>query len=262
MRKIYMAIFMGGIIILMNGCKSTNNGIDVIDIIQNDLQVRLWEKLGENDSRALELQFSSLDEYGCKNVFIPYELNQTWYNIDINLQGIAIPEDCIPGNSPAYANIPLNNLSFTNYRFGIKLREVIDNQGMLTVTSDKYHLNIQDTKGVIFLNKTLMRIPPATLWGYLAYENDNNGTAASEFIAKLQTMTSPIVSAEGDYGYFIIDQIGRVTFSNTGNHQVQQTFIFQHDMSTMEQIKEMLTEYRSEYPEITFKIFTSEGAEL
>ena len=61
MRKMYILVLLGGIMILLNACKTTNNGIDVIDVIENDLQLRLWEKLGENDSRSLELQFSSFD---------------------------------------------------------------------------------------------------------------------------------------------------------------------------------------------------------
>lgn len=237
-------------------CGDDQQSIDIIEDIGNDLEFSLWEKLGPGDSRTLEFHVSTIDEYGCKNAIIPYQLVQTFYNIDVNFLGVTTPDGCEPGLAPARAEVAVAPLSAQEYRFSVRLRDVINNAGMLLIDPDKYELKLDDTKGLLFPYRILMRIPPNCLWGYVSQVASS---PAQSFLTDLSGYTKPLLLSEGNYGYFQVDPSGKLTMTFSDQDASHQTFFYGYDDQTSDQIKALLSDYRQANPDLAFHIFTSKG---
>ncbi len=190
------------IFILCTSCELAEIGDPVIDPnVDDEFLINLKETLSP-DRKQLTLDISTIKKESCLNSSISYSVAPSNGGFEVLLNDIMIPEDCVPGESPAQADIVLDPLLNGTYSFEINLRDRVANMGVLRIDSDRYRLDMNSTNGFSVVNTTLNKIPFNLIWGYIAYQDTSAESTATNFITELADISEEADLLTGSYGYF------------------------------------------------------------
>ena len=181
----------------------------IVPLIDQEFHLDLWQTLGESTLSNLEVRMTTIEDEECLNTRILSTYERTGRVTAITLYDILDPETCDPGSAPARGEERLTDLEPETYGIKIELRDVVSNDGTLHVTEDGYFIEMTESTGFTWLNKTIYRVPDNLLWGYVAFANAAEEARVADFVADLRAQGVPAELTEGYYGYF--------TVSNGGN---------------------------------------------
>lgn len=247
------------ILIFTIGCKDEPIVEDVNVTIEDEFNILLWEFLEENN-RSLSLNVETIKSESCENTLIDVTLSVATNNISFTVHDIPEP-DCPTPIYTATANVELGSLDSPSYKLIISLKNVIQNQGILTMEDDYYELVMEESNGIVIPEKILYKVPQNTIWGYVASDNSNADSVSDGFINELADATDEQDYIDGYYGYFsAVNNELTILNQNISQSSVRTFgFSYQGDNSDLNTI---LSTYRSQNSDVEFKIFTSSGEEL
>ena len=245
-------------LVFATGCKDDSSEAEVKILVQNEFNLSMKEDLGAA-TRTLGLRVKTIKAEFCENTIINVSPNINNDLLYISIQDIPTP-DCSSPIFFAAANVVLGVLEPQNYNLKITLKNVINNWGVLEVADDYYEIDMIDSDGILIKENRLYKIPKNTIWGYVAFENINQ-SVANNFINEVSGVSSARAYQDGYYGYFSVENNDLTILEEDFLHSKTNTFgfDFQGEVNDLETI---LSSYRSTYPSVEFKIFTSEGEVL
>ena len=259
MNKIAVLGAMMLFVVLNFGCKDdpTDEGLNIN--IEEEFKILLWENLASND-RTFHLNVETIQSQSCENSLIDLTPTAVGSQINLTIKDIPAP-DCPAPIFPAKANFEVGNLNLPEYKLQISLKDLVHNIGDLMVTDEYYDIQMADLNGIIIPNQRLYKVPTETIWGFASYATSDEQTYVDEFAAEVNGISEGKDYQDGYYGYFSVENNSLTIHNEDISNQFTQTFgrSFQNDISDLETV---LTKYRTLYPNIDFKIFTSKGEVL
>ncbi len=252
-----------GVIILLLvfnfGCKDDPNDDGRNVTIEDEFKILPWESL-EPDSRKFHLNIETIQSQSCENALIDLTPNAVGSKITLTILDIPEP-DCPAPIFPAHADFEVGNLNLTEYSLQISLKNLVHNIGNLMVTDEYYDIQMTDSDGIIIPNQRLYKIPTETIWGYASYATTDAEVAVDNFIAEVENISNGYDYEDGYYGYFSVENNSLAIHDEDIAMDYNQSFGFAFQDNLIE-LQTILSEYRSLYPNIDFKIFTSKGEVL
>lgn len=259
LKKLLLLVVFAGILVVPYACKVTNDEdtavdvdpvfeLDMIEDLQNNQELSFWV-------RSIELQ-------ECLNGTIGHNLEKTTSNINVSLNDIIAPSDCILGEAAAVTEIKLGFLPVgRTFNTEFTIKNTIKNKGTLTINSDAYLLSLDSKDGFGDIVEKLYKIPNNLIWGYVAYHDENlMGAIASDFQTDLAVITNEKALVEGYYGHFSIDGNAELKMKQVADYQYVKTFYFNH-FGINQSLIDLVESYRgaNDPTEVEFKIFTTTG---
>ena len=262
LKKLLLLAMLSGLMAVQFSCKVTNDEDAAIDI-DPVFNLDMIEDLENN--KALSFWVESVELQICENYTISHNLEKTTSKLDIRLNEIIAPTDCIVGEVAAVAEIKLGELTFgRTYTTEFTIKNTITNKGILMIQADAYILEMESIDGFQSVVEKLYKIPNNLIWGYIAYNDENLvGNVPAEFLSDVTEITADKTLQDGYYGHFSIDKNGLLNFKQSPNFQKKNTFYFNYSSDT-QALADLLETYRSSNnaDNIAFKIFTANGDEL
>lgn len=251
-------MLVGIVAFALVGCKleSLQDPI-IVTNIEKAYYINLWEELYPN-SRNLRIDVQSIKNQDCINYTVDYKWNATASQFDLSINDIVAPADCQPGIGPANTKIDVGDLESQIFKMNIGLDETVINEGQLVVSGESYTLQMDTEEGIIIPEKILRRVPTESVWGFVAFQNNQDQTAAEDLLTQLNDLGTAIDLKEGKYGYFSFLDSKLLVSGAPENGQVS-SFIIQYD-GEEKTIKEMVERFRSTHNgSVTLKVLTSTG---
>jgi hypothetical protein len=112
--------------------------------------------------------------------------------------------------------------------------------------------------GISIPNSRLYKVPQNTIWGYVSYSSIDAEEQADEFLNELNSIAEAKPFLDGYYGYFSMENDKLTVLTEDFPKVLGKTFGLDYDGGNDELIG-ILENYRSLYPSLVFKIFTSTG---
>lgn len=187
-------------------CKKELLDPNLIISIDDEFKIDLWEDLHAGQG-TFNFLIETIKQYNCIDNSIDYRVNSGAGNIVITLEKIDENADCDPGPSPATAKIPLADAKSGNFQISIKLKETIKNTGLLKVTPEKYEFSLEEKLGVALSREEIYRVPKGTIWGYVAFDSQDELEAVDNFLMDLENVSQVEKRnyQKGYYGHFSIE---------------------------------------------------------
>ena len=251
-------IFISIVLVLLAGCdlNSLKEPIVVAEI-EKEFYINLWEKLNPY-SNEFELKIETINDKECLNYSIYYALDVDGRQIDVSLDDLSLPSDCISGNGPARSSITIGFLSEPTYDIQIAIQNVVVNKGQLINLSDRFLLSMETEEGIIIPNDELYKVPDHHLWGYVSFE-DSHEQAATDFKNELAIHCRNHELAVGYYGHFRLDNEGNLAIFNPQTDKNLMVFAHYFEPENEVLIRQLLSDLNSFSPHINAKIFDYQG---
>lgn len=262
--KILLSCFL---LIFFSACPKDNPTV-IVDV-EDDFYIQMFEDIS-GGGRQFYINITTIKEQTCLNYEIDYDLNfnEQLNNIELIINDLVEPTDCETGTGTATVSIPFGTLSEKLYTLDINLKNAVINKGTLGVYSDRYELDTDSDDGIEVVQDILYRIPANTIWGYVAYQSEEE-EYANNFISNLNDHTSTfdiannLLYKEGDYGYFRLDNQKFLSFPEQINAANYQTFIYQYDGEDLTDIEAIKNEACGETnANLSIMVFTHDGRVL
>lgn len=231
----------------------------VVAEVNNEFEIGLWEELAPF-GKNFYFNINTIEEYDCENYSIDYNLIKKFREFNISLADIQEPGDCQEGTNFATASLDLGTLSNGFYELNIDLKNTVINQGQLTVSSDSYLIEMEDAKGISFLQHELLRVPDFTLWGHVSY-GEAMEQAADDFIAQLDSISHSKVLKKGYYGYFSVEEenSNKIVLPDAPTGDAYKTFLFHYEGQDTP-LSELVEQFRNEYGDsIQIELMNDQG---
>ncbi len=230
------------LLLVANACKVDNNGKDQVVNVEPEFTMDLFEKLA--GGKTLTFRIKSIDLQDCTNYGIDASSGHSSSFIRLVINNIVEPENCDPGPAFASTEVDVSPLPGGTYDFQVVLKDAIFSEGKLNVTPEKYLVDMPTTNGFYYIHKELMRVQDQQIWGYIGYENKDEGKPyADQFLADLNSICSAANLQNGYYGYFSVDG-GEPSLIPVPGFTNFQEFAFHLDADT-ETLKDLLQQYRN-----------------
>jgi hypothetical protein len=235
----------------------------VVSDVENEYNLKPWEKLSVHN-RSFQLHLSTRKNQVCQNAVIDFEFSKTGNRLALSLLEIQAPKDCTPGNDPATAVADAGSLPSGFYELSIDLENTVFNKGQLTVTANRYLVNMESSDGFTLLHEELFRVPEESIWGYITYEETDAEPVAKAFVDDLSQLSTGLNFDKGYYGHFqISDNKNTVAISGRPPTTRIKQFVFQLQRDRLEDIKRLAGQYRAEHGgTVDFKLLTWQGEEI
>jgi hypothetical protein len=234
---------------------------DVVVTIPPEYAVDLFENRAASDGTpTFGLWVESMEKYRCTGFGIAAQVAVQNDHIGVTILGVTEPAPCVGDSAPARQFIAIGHLTNGTYEFSLSLRDVIVNEGSLTVASGQYTLFLPEAQGVVIENFTLASLPDGIVWGYAATPDEASQPVADDFLADLKTLTAENGLVPGFYSYFTISGTGNISFHKsiapvgTSKHFVRQL------NASPDALKGILQNYRDAAQQpLSIKCWTTEG---
>jgi hypothetical protein len=170
------------------------------------------------------------------------------------------PTPCAGDSAPARQFLPIGALADGTYKFDLLLRDVIVNEGVLTVSNGRYALSLPDAQGVEFGNFVVESLPDGIIWGYAATPDEASEPVADDFLVDLKTLTTEHGLAPGFYSYFTVAGTGDIFFhARIAPNGASKTFV-RRLAASPDALKGLLQNYRdATTPPLNIKCWTTQG---
>ena len=249
--------------LMAGGCDiSSDKEPIILPDVKDEFYVDLWEQLGTPGGRRLIVQIESVENKKCLNNRIDFFATRNGNRLKVSISRIIEPNDCVPGEAPVKANADIGSLPFGLYGFDIDFKGVVANKGTLTISSESYLLKMKTEHGIIVVRDELLRVPESAIWGYVAYRQSTQTTAAERFLSDLRAISTPFSDTRpGYYGYFTINPLdGNLSILNQPTDAVVLTFLFQFNGQNAD-LKKLTDLYRKD-SQLEIKLLNARGEEF
>lgn len=237
--------------------KESDPGIEVN--IPKTFQLGIQEVF-EGNERVLELSIKSLELYSCADTKIDYSLIQSEDFIDLSVNEIIEPDSCIFVEEAAQSTIRLGTFQDGSWPIEISLRQTVRNPGLLVVKPGTIELLLFSEYGLVSERTLLQRIPDKTIWGYVAYQNEQQFSIASNFINELADLSArQVFFPPGYYTDFTVLPSGKVSVQMPPSEKLHLPFLHRYDDDPA-LLKGLIDAYRQDYgPEVAIQLFFHNG---
>ncbi len=241
----------------LNSCKlGLNDEPIVIADIEKEFQIEMREEFSPAN-RAFNFKITSIQEEDCLNATIATNTIVQGQSISLSIDRIVSPEVCIEGKAPASALVDVSKVKDGFYNLTIDLKNTIFNNGQLVADEESYKMTLLSSKGIQINNKTLLRIPDRTLWGFIHYADQEDQFIADQFYEQLNNQETPLQLKSGYYGHFTVDQ-NDLTIPDQPEDQLL-TFALRQNTPS-EKLKVLINQYREDFGDrIQISILNTEG---
>lgn len=240
------------------GCNLSEKDKDVVVKIEPEFLLGMKEELSQ--SRDFNLTFKTIHDQSCISNMINFTSNRSNNSLNLNLVEILETENCQLGEGPVESSASYDFLPIGTYHLDLNLKNTINSAGTLTVSNEKFTVEIEDGFGFQLNQNILMRVPNSTVWGYVAYKDNQHSAEADEFLNQLNLKTSNLKLGKGDYGYFSIGDNEKLSLQATPDYNNFKTF-YRISSGQISELETLLESFRSQFSggEMEFKIFTWQG---
>lgn len=248
--------------LFMAACsKSSDPSVLPPDNIADEYVVDMWEQLG-TPGRSFSLNVSTIGiQPDCINHSIDFNFEAQSEIFKLSLNGIQDAADCEPGQAPARSEIKVGQLDVGFYDLEINLDNLVINKGTIAVSFDKYEIEINSSNGFKLKRSALYKVPENSIWGYIAYNDIDYADEADDFISFFNDFDSA-PQQEGYYGYYRIDNQGKIVIDNQTNMQYFRAFTFSN-VNEFDNVKDIVDQYRALHGSaFEISIMLSNGAAL
>lgn len=243
-------------------CNLSDDETQTIVTVDPEFSIGMFELLGTPPQFQFLLE--TFEEQQCLNSIIDNSIVTQNRNISLFIKEVQTTSDCTPGIAPAYGSATAGFLQPGSYEVIISLKNAVESTGMLVVSEEMYQFEVIEENGVVSSQNTLYRIPEKTIWGYVAYDDEEQvGNEPAAFINDLEEMLEPTVSSDGNYGYFDISGNDLLNLRSSPNKAFVETFYFSVPTDT-KNTETLIEEYRNGEvgDAMEIKIFTWDGRTL
>lgn len=261
MRNFLFMTFFGSLVISFGSCKISPDNKDVVVKVEPEFVLGMYEELDQ--VRNFNLTFSSIDSQSCSTNLIDYTASRNGKSVLLSINEIVEIENCQTGEGIVVGAASYNFLPIGIYELQLNLKNTISSTGILNVANDRYTLDIEDGFGFLVEAATLMRVPPATVWGYVAYKDNQHLEAANNFLEELNAKTGSLQLSSGDYGYFRVGDNDKLSLNKAPDYNNFKTF-YRISSGQISELEELLESFRAQFLDgsMEFKIFTWQGEVL
>jgi hypothetical protein len=189
-------------LLLLGSCTGLNSKEVIVDV-DKEFTIQPWERLDEFGG-GLQFNVATLKNEECGGASINYGLITSTNKISITLNKLTYPSTC-GALAPARDTLRMPQMQAnTAYDLNINLKDVVFNKGTLKADDAKFTIEMTNEDGITIPSKQVLRVPQNAFWGILANDNGND-KVTTQMLDSLKTVASPISMANGDYGYFSVD---------------------------------------------------------
>ena len=262
MRNFLFLTFLGiSFSSIFGSCKLTSDNKDVVVKIEPEFMLGLHEELGQ--VRNFNLLFQTIEDQACKSNTINFSASRSGKSIFLSIHEIVESENCRTGEGPATGAASYDFLPIGNYNLELVLKNTVTSTGSLNVSNEKYTLDIEEGFGFQAGRETLMRVPSATVWGYVAYKDSQHLADANNFLDELNAKTENLKLAKGEFGYFQVGDNDKLILDKAPDYNNFKTF-YRFSTGQVSALESLLEDFRNQYPDgqMEFKIFTWQGETL
>jgi hypothetical protein len=260
MKKVWQLLIGLGMLSVLPGCEQgLNDEAELLIDIDAEFSISMIEELRSSGNR-LTFSLQTLEEQECEGTGIAYELAKSENEIFLDIQGLQAPNPCIKNPEVAFATSDLGLLAEGNYPLRLSLQSTIINQGVLKVESDRYRIQMETENGIQISEPELLKIPAQTIWGYVAYDLEEQESISNAFLEDLTPLVSVSGFADGNYGHFKLEN-GSLRL----NQEIAYPFfrLFIHELKApLEELGQLLDQFRKNESSIDVQLFTWDGREL
>lgn len=243
------------IVTALIGCSKNPQEVNIYSI-PDEFKLDLHQAVSSEGSNPA-FKISTLKSRSCTNDKIIVTISKIDNKIGIDILEIdpASPCNNLIGKVSTDVNAILNP---GIYSLNIDLKDQIINKGNITVTDQGYHLNLNTNYGLKMGKLDILKIPDGLIWGYIQKTNESSLIGNSLYDQLLTHMTPVTNIDDGDYGLFTLDG-EEVNFNNDGySLNIDKKFLM-HLNTSISEIKEIVSRFKDDNPEVEFKICTSRG---
>ncbi len=258
MKPTHLLLFFS---ILLISCEGESE--EQVNTLGSDVSISLAEYL-EPQERTLTFKFLTEKDFPCINYQISHAVQRMGNTISIELTGVEKADVCLDAIGPASAFIDVGNLSEGDYELIIKVGHELVNQGTLKVTSQAYHLTMEQPEGLLLENTDLLRIPDNTIWGTLKYEPEQKNKGVYQtLLSNLEAVGATEKRLdEGDYYYFDVDAAGRIQQRNNTADLWEEALLLEFNGSN-DQITQVLQQMKQTFnDQISIRLYNAKGEEF
>ncbi|MBE0639101.1 MAG: hypothetical protein IH598_11325 [Bacteroidales bacterium] len=254
MRKLYLVSLVLLMVTMLTSCLKTKN--EALPLGEVDLG--FIEALTP-DARYLTFYFFTKEQFPCTNYFINYNYSNDLGNLEIHLKNIEVTDFCLTAAGPATAQMNLGIYQMGAYQVLIKVVNA-ENSGTLQVTPSQYILTINDPQMLTQLTDTLNRIPENTIWGYVAYNEEEYMSVAAACLDSIEQHGAvPISLDQGNFGYFSLNEEGEINLIDQAEAKFSIGFIYEFEGSDEEINSVIRYFYINHYDEVFLFIRNDDG---
>lgn len=250
------------ILFSLSACRvGPGDDTDIVVTADPEFAVDLFEMRNDSDGApTFGLWVESVKVYDCSGYGIDASVLVQNNRIEVDLLGTIPASPCSGDPAPAKQFLPIGNLADGSYTFAISLRDIIINEGVLTVTDGRYSLSLSDPQGIDFQNLVLERLPDGIIWGYAATPDELSEPVADNFIFDLKTLSTESGLLPGFYSYFTVAGAGGVYFHKSiAPPGTAEIFVRRLSAST-DALKSLLQNYRNAAQQpLYIRCWTTEG---
>ena len=261
MRNFKRIIYLVLALALASGCDLTNPKDPIIvPEVSDEFYVDMWERLDGPLGRELVVKIESIEPERCLNYRIDHFFVRHGNRLQISLNSIVRPNDCVSGEATVKADVLVGSLPNGNHGMDIAFRNVVVNSGQLSINNESYLLDMKTEHGIILLREELLRVPNDAIWGYV----EAIPAVAEQFTNDLARISRPADGYRaGYYGHFTISTIDRKVFIyNQPSADVAKSFLYAYT-GNESALKTLLNEYRQTYAgQLTIRLWNARGQEL
>jgi len=224
--------------------------------VNTDFVIDMKEDLSQTGG-TLSFKAKTVNNQDCLDTRIDFSFRRNASKVSLSFLDLIMDEDCIEGSAPASADINAGDLAIIDYQFKIDLRGEIESTGVLNVLSDRYIVSFVEPSGFEFSEKTLLRIPRYTIWGYVNHGEDDR-EIADGFVSNLGENASPTTLEEGYYGWFKGANNTVTEMDNLPNERFNSLFVFEYE-GTDEALENLIADFRAENENMELALFNWAG---
>lgn len=238
-------------------------------IIPNNIKKEFYIDLQEYlhpTNRQLRFIVKTIESQDCENSTVATDYITTGREINLSINDILPPNDCIEGSAPAKTEVFAGPLSSGSYSLEIALRNLVVNNGRLSVNAESYTVNMETQEGITLLHNSLLKVPTDAFWGYVVCKESEWEALQSKLDDQLAGLAVPAddIYRDGYYGHFEINSntsgARNVFLANPPAAEFHFPILYQLNGNADEtRLKSLLEEFEDAHPDITLEGRNAEG---
>jgi hypothetical protein len=196
-------IFLFVVLLGITTCKKESlEPTIIVANIEREFSISYVEKFSKT-GRHLQFDISTLKEQPCGNYYVKTDWLQSASLLKLNISGIEKNGVC-SGNAAIAKGVAISEpFPEGSWPIDVYIQNIIRNPGKLIIQKNSYQLLLESSHGITLVQKDLQKIPTGTIWGHIAYKPEYAATARV-FLEELKKLTRNNLLADGEYGYFNI----------------------------------------------------------